>query len=329
LKHKALVLLSGGLDSTLAASIMLKQGIELEAVNFITPFCTCTRTKGCKYEAKRVAKELGIPLKVFSNFKEYIKVIKNPKYGYGRGINPCIDCRIFIFKKAKAYMKEANASFIITGEVLGQRPMSQHRRAMEIIDNESGLTGLVLRPLSAKLLKPTIPEEKGWVNREALLNISGRRRLPQIALAKELDINEYPCPAGGCLLTDPHFSKRMKDLLKYTKNPTLNDISLLKIGRHFRLNEELKVIVGRNERENKILSLLGRNDIILSVVNGKGAVVILKGKINQTSLLKSASIAAWYSDSKGISDIKVIGPCFEKVIKIAPIDKKGLEGLRI
>jgi len=331
LKHKALVLLSGGLDSSLCIPIMLQQGLELETINFITPFCTCTRTKGCRYEAKRIAEEIGLPLKIFNISKEYIAIIKKPKYGYGRGLNPCIDCRIFMFKKAKAYMEEANASFIVTGEVLGQRPMSQHRRAMEIIEQESGLIGLVLRPLSAKLLKPTIPEERGWVNREQLLSISGRSRKPQIALAKELHLNEYPCAAGGCLLTDPQFAKRMRDLLTYIKDPSLNDIQLLKVGRHFRLSEELKIIVGRNEEENKRLSALANDrDIKFVVVNGKGALVICRGKINSDSLLKSASIAAWYSDDKGKSGIKAIGSSSgEEVLKIAPIDEAELEKLRI
>jgi len=331
LKHKALVLLSGGLDSTLTVPIMLQQGIELEAINFITPFCTCTKTKGCRSEAKRVSQELGIPLKVFNISKEYIAILKNPKYGYGSGMNPCIDCRIFMFKKAKAYMEEAKADFIVTGEVLGQRPMSQHRSAMKIIEKESGLEGLVLRPLSAKLFEPTIPEERGWVNREQLLSIYGRSRKPQMALAKDLHINEYPCAAGGCLLTDPQFAKRMKDLLTYTKNPTLNDIHLLKLGRHFRLSEELKIIVGRNEEENKRLSILmSAPDIKIMVVNGKGALVICRGGVNRDLLLKAASITAKYSDDKGESGIRIIDSSGEEeVLKVAPIDEAELGKLRI
>lgn len=326
-KHKALVLLSGGLDSTLTIPIMLQQGIELEAINFVTPFCTCTRTKGCRNEAKRVSESFGISLKVFSNFKEYIEVIKNPKYGYGSGMNPCIDCRIFMFKKAKAYMEEVKADFIITGEVLGQRPMSQYRRAMKIIEEESGLAGLVLRPLSAKLLEPTLPEQRGWVNREYLLSISGRSRKPQISLAHSLQINEYPCAAGGCLLTDKQFAKRLKDLLTFTKNPTLNDIQLLKVGRHFRLSEKLKVIVGRNEEENKRLAILAEDeDIKLTVVNGKGPFVICRGIMTQDALLKSASIAAKYADDKGEVTLSVNK---EKIIKTGPIDDVELDRLRI
>lgn len=332
MKPKALVLLSGGLDSTLVVGIMLKEGVELEAINFTTPFCRCNRTKGCPYEAKRVTEGFGIPLKVFNNiFKEYIEVIKKPKYGYGKGINPCIDCRIFMFKKAKEYMVERGALFIITGEVLGQRPMSQHRQAMKIIERDSGLTGLVLRPLSAKLLKPTLPEENGWVNREHLLNISGRSRKPQMALAKDLQINDYPCPAGGCLLTDKLFAKRMKDLLKFNKEPSLNEIELLKIGRHFRLSDDLKVIVGRDCDENKKLTMLLKDgDIKIVVGNDKGPLVICRGAINQSYLLKAAAICARYSDDRGKSGIKISGNSDEeKILSIPFIDDRELERLRI
>ncbi len=331
MKPKALILLSGGLDSTLVAGTMLKQGVEVEAVNFLTPFCTCTRTKGCRYEAKRVAEEFGIPLRIFNVSLEYIEVVKNPKYGYGKGINPCIDCRIFMFKKAKEYMVEIGASFIATGEVLGQRPMSQHRRAMEIIERDSGLEGLVLRPLSAKLFEPTIPEEKGWVDREQLLDISGRSRKPQMALAKNLQINEYPCAAGGCLLTEPAFAGRMRDLFKFTPEPTMNDIQLLKVGRHFRLSDTLKIIVGRNEEENKrLLGLAKEKDIRLGGGNHKGPVTLIKGELAKDALLKAAAICARYSDDKGEKGIKIggISP-EEEVLTVSPMDETELEKLRI
>jgi tRNA U34 2-thiouridine synthase MnmA/TrmU len=331
MKPKALVLLSGGLDSTLVIGIMQQQGIEIEAVNFFTPFCTCTRTKGCRYEAKKVADTFGIPLRVFNVSKEYIDIIKAPKYGYGKGLNPCIDCRIFMFKKAKEYMKQTGAAFIVTGEVLGQRPMSQHRQAMKIIERDSGLERLVLRPLSAKLLQPTLPEEKGWVDREKLLDISGRSRRLQMALAKKLSINEYPCAAGGCLLTDIVFARKMKDLLKFTPKPTLNDIYLLKIGRHFRLSQNIKIIVGRNEEENKKLIILAEEkDITLVVSNLKGPVVLIKGEPDNEAILKSAAICARYSDDKGRSGIKVDGKlCTKRVLFVSQIDEIELEKLRI
>jgi len=248
---KALGLLSGGLDSTLAVKLLIDQGIEVIAFNMITPFCTCTR-KGCKHEAGKVAKQFGIPVKIIGVGEDYIEMIKNPKHGYGSNMNPCIDCRIFMFKKAKTYMEEIGAQFIFTGEVLGQRPMSQHRRAMKMIEKETELQGLILRPLSAKLLSPTIPETQKWVDREKLLDIQGRRRLPQIELAKKIGVKDYPCPGGGCRLTDPQFAKRLKEALDHGED-TIRDIQLLKYGRHIRLPSGAKAIVGRNEEENKLL----------------------------------------------------------------------------
>jgi tRNA U34 2-thiouridine synthase MnmA/TrmU len=243
---KAIVLLSGGLDSTLAARIVLSQGISLEALNFLTPFCTCTKRGESCLASQKAVKTLGIPLKVFNVSEEYLNVLKNPKYGYGSNMNPCIDCRIFMFKKAKDFMLESGASFIVTGEVLGQRPMSQRRNTMLLIEKEAGLDDLILRPLSAKFLPPTIPEREGWINRDKLLAIHGRSRKPQIKLAEDLGIRDYPCPAGGCLLTDPIFAKRVKDLMVHQIDFSLNDIHLLKIGRHYRLSPKLKLIIGRN-----------------------------------------------------------------------------------
>src|SRR3990170_2260758 len=212
---KAISLLSGGLDSTLAARVLLDQGIELEALNFLTVFCTCTNRGETCLASQKAVQGLGIPLKVFNVSNEYLGVVKHPKHGYGSNINPCIDCRVFMLKKAKQYMEETGASFIVTGEVLGQRPMSQRKDAMRLIEKEADLKGLVLRPLSAKFLPVTIPEKEGWVDREKLLNIQGRSRKPQMKLADDLGIRDYPCPAGGCLLTDPSFAKRMKDLIHY------------------------------------------------------------------------------------------------------------------
>ena len=185
---KAIALLSGGLDSTLAAKVVMDQGIKLEAINFLTVFCTCTNRGETCLASQKAVKSLGISLKVFNVSDEYLSVIKNPKHGYGSNMNPCIDCRIFMMKKAKAYMEEVGASFIITGEVLGQRPMSQRRDAMRLIDKESGVEGYILRPLSAKFLAVTIPEKEGWINRENLLGMEGRSRKPQIKLADQYGI---------------------------------------------------------------------------------------------------------------------------------------------
>jgi len=261
---KAVGLLSGGLDSTLAVKLMIDQGVEVHVLNFVTPFCTCTR-KGCKHEASRVAELFNVPVKIISAGKAYIEMIKNPKHGYGKNMNPCIDCRIFLFQKAKKYMEEIGARFIVTGEVLGQRPMSQHKKALNVIEKESETEGLVVRPLSAKLFPPTIPEEKKWIDREKLLSIQGRRRIPQMELAKEFGINDYPCPAGGCRLTDPGFAKRLREAFEHDED-TIKDIRLLRYGRHFRLESGAKVIVGRNEEENKILKgFQDENDIIMKL----------------------------------------------------------------
>ena len=191
----AIGLLSGGLDSTLAVKLMLNQDIEVMVLNFITPFCTCTK-KGCKHEASRIANEFGIVIKVIAAGDDYIKVVRNPKHGYGKNMNPCIDCRTFMLKKAKEYMEEIGASFLFTGEVLGQHPMSQRREAMTLIEKEAGLEGLILRPLSAQFLEPTIPEKEGLIDREKLLGIRGRLRKPQMELTEELGIKDYQCPAG-------------------------------------------------------------------------------------------------------------------------------------
>ncbi|MGA9388765.1 MAG: hypothetical protein WBV70_08085, partial [Candidatus Bathyarchaeia archaeon] len=197
-KTKALALLSGGLDSTLAVKLVLNQGVDVEAINFVSPFCLCGKG-GCG--AAEAARRFNIPLKTMSVGEDYLRVIRKPKFGYGKNMNPCIDCRIFMLKKAKKYAKETGAAFIFTGEVLDQRPMSQHKKTLDLIEEEAGLKGKILRPLSAKLLQETDLEKKGLVNRERLLDIEGRSRRKQIELAEKLGIRDYPCPAGGCLLT--------------------------------------------------------------------------------------------------------------------------------
>src|SRR4030066_1324323 len=190
---KAIALLSGGLDSTLAARVIMEQGVELEALNFMTVFCTCTNRGATCLASQKAVETLGIPLRVFNVSEEYLNVVRNPKHGYGSNMNPCIDCRIFMLKKAKVYMEESGGSFIITGEVLGQRPMSQRRDAMRLIEKEAGLEGLILRPLSAQFLPITLPEREGGIDRDKLLNIQGRSRKPQIKLAEQFGIQDYPC----------------------------------------------------------------------------------------------------------------------------------------
>lgn len=281
---KALGLLSGGLDSTLAAKLLIDQGIEVHAVNFTSPFCTCTpKSAGCASVLTAV-KQLGdIPLKRIALGDAYLDMVKSPKHGYGRGMNPCIDCRTMKIRKAAEYMREIGASFLFTGEVLGQRPMSQHRRAIDIINRDSGMAGFTLRPLSAQLFPPTVPEQNGWVDRNRLLAINGRSRKPQIALASQKGINDYRCPAGGCLLTDPNFAARLKDYFDHCSKPSCADIPLLKIGRHFRMDDGGKVIVARDAAEGEKLVGLRRPGVTVLVPVKFSAPVVMFTGANKTA----------------------------------------------
>ena len=254
---RAVGLLSGGLDSTLAAKVLIDQGIEVHAINFVSPFCNCTpKSMGCSAVEKAVEQLGNIPLKRMVLGDEYLEIVKSPRHGRGRGLNPCLDCRAMKIRKAAVHMREIGASFLFTGEVLGQRPMSQHRRAMVIIDNDSGVGDLTLRPLSAIHFPPTLPEREGWVDRTKLLGIEGRSRKMQIALAREKRINDFPCPGGGCLLTDNHFAEKLTDYFSHCGTPSVKDIPLLKIGRHFRNDNGGKTIVARDEREGLMIERL-------------------------------------------------------------------------
>ncbi len=331
---KAIALLSGGLDSTLSTKLILEQGVEVEAVNFLTLFCNCTpRGKTCLV-SKSAAAKLGIKLKVFEVSREYLEIVKNPKHGYGRNMNPCLDCRIFMFSRAGQYMRETGASFLITGEVLGERPMSQRREAMRIIEKESGLEGLILRPLSAKLLNPTIPEKEGLINREKLLAIKGRSRKPQIQLAAQLDINDYPCPAGGCLLTDPGFAGRIRDLKDHRPDFTLSDVQLLKIGRHFRLGPDTKLVVGRNEEENSRLENLAKDgDLRFYPSEAKGPMGIGRGVFGKDHILIVSRMIARYSDGNLGEELEI---AYDRIsenkiehIVASPMKEEELSILRI
>ncbi len=274
---KAIALLSGGLDSTLAIKLIKDQGIEVIALNFTSPFCTCTsKDSGCSAAAKS-ARDLGVPLKVVAKGMDYFKIVENPKFGYGSNMNPCIDCRIYIFKKAKELMIAEGASFLISGEVVGQRPMSQKKNILRLIEKEAGVEDILVRPLSAKILPPTLPERMGWVDREKLLGISGRGRKEQMEMAKEGNI-DYPCPAGGCLLTDKFIANRVRDLFRFKKDYTLDDIRLIKTGRHIRISERLKLIIARDEQEGKKLlnSFTPQNDLLISCIKPKGPIALIK-----------------------------------------------------
>jgi len=297
MQRKAIALLSGGLDSTLAVKVLLDQGIAVEALNFTSPFCTCTgKNSGCKSEAVRVAAEFNIPIKVMHKGTDYLEILRNPKHGYGKGMNPCVDCRIFLLKKAKEYMLESGADFVFTGEVLGQRPMSQRRDTMRIIEKESGLEGLLLRPLSAKHFPPTIPETEGWVDREKLLSMQGRSRKEQFELAAELDVKNYPCPAGGCLLTDPSFVGKVRDVFDHTEELNLRDFRLLKLGRHFRIGAKTKVILGRNDAENGLLEqAVQPGEATLRWNGGPSPLAALLGESSDELLARAAQLLLRYT----------------------------------
>jgi len=307
---KVLALLSGGLDSTLAIKVVQESAIiplEIEALHFSTIFCRCDGADGaCGSTAKSVAEKFHIPIRNINNTNLLLEAVRKPRHGYGSNVNPCIDCRINILRSAKDVMNQTGAGFIVTGEVLGQRPMSQHLRALKLIEKETGLEGFILRPLSAKLLDATIPEKNNWVDRDKLLAISGRSRKEQIGLADIFEIKDYPCPAGGCLLTDPGFAARMKDLMKHNPDFALNDVMLLQVGRHFRLNGNLKLVVGRNEQENKTISNLARpDDVFLETADYMGPVSLLRGAFNGDDIKLAGGITGRYADTNNAKEIKI------------------------
>lgn len=298
---KALALLSGGLDSTLAIKVSQKcalVALEIEALHFSTIFCRCDGKNGaCGSAARTAAENLNVSVHNINNTNSLIDAVRNPLYGYGSNVNPCIDCRINMLHSTREFMEKSGASFIITGEVLGQRPMSQHLRALMLIERETRLQGHILRPLSAGLLEPTVPEKNRWIDRGKLLAISGRSRKPQMSLANIFEIKDYPCPAGGCLLTDPAFALKMKDLLKYDPDFVINDVLLLQIGRHFRINENLKLVVGRNEIENQSISNLVRpGDLLVETADYVGPVALLRGEFNSDDIRLAGSIVGRYAD---------------------------------
>ena len=307
-KPIAVALLSGGLDSSLAVRMMIDQGIQVEAVAVKTPFCDFDCGKGCGHRVKEVADELGIKLKTVYFGENYLRMLKKPKHGYGSGMNPCIDCREMMYSAAKEHMNDIGADFLVTGEVLHQRPMSQNERALRIIEKETGMEGKVLRPLSAKHLPQTDAEKAGLVDRGRLGEIKGRSRKGQLQMASEYGIQEPPNAAGGCLLTDPAFSKRVEDAIDFAKDiPSLNDIELLKVGRHFRIDSNSKLVVGRNKEENDLISALAlESDLLFEVRNYVGPISLLRSNdCNETQIFEGARIALRYSDAPKSQDSHV------------------------
>lgn len=245
---KAIALFSGGLDSTLAMKLIIDQGIEVLAVNINTGFGS---TKDRLEHMQSMCSQVGAELKIIDIESEFLQdVLFDPKHGYGKNFNPCIDCHAKMFAVAKRVMEAEGASFLISGEVMGQRPMSQNKDALQTVLNESNCEGLLLRPLSAKALSPTIAEIEGWVDREKLEGITGRSRDRQLELVKEIGLENFESPGGGCLLTDENFAKKMFDFIKYDTFE-VRDIPVMKFGRHLRLPDGAKLVVGRNQEENK------------------------------------------------------------------------------
>jgi tRNA-uridine 2-sulfurtransferase len=325
---KAVSLLSGGLDSILATELIRRQGIEVITFNVKTPFGI--PKKDGSSEATQAADQLKVPLKILCVDQDYLRMLRKPKHGYGKNLNPCVDCKIFILKKAKKYAKEIGAAFLFTGEVLGERPMSQHGPALKVIAEESGLKGRLLRPLSAKLLPETIAEKKGLVDRKLLLSIQGRSRKPQFELAKEYGITTYPSPAGGCLLTCEEYSKKLRDLFENKKHLSMEDIVLLRVGRHFRLGKN-KIIVGRNEAENKFLTTSKmRGDFYFELSEVVGPTTLLQGPKTKVAIETAAKLTASYSDAKsGEVTVKFGREDLNKTITVALPQKSDVEKLRV
>jgi len=287
---RAIGLISGGLDSALAVFLMKRQGFEVIALRFSSPFW------GRDEQARRLAQELGVDYREIEVDESYLVMVQNPRYGYGENMNPCIDCKIWMLRRARDFMEEWGASLVFTGEVLGQRPKSQMKNTLRLIEKQSGLEGLLLRPLSAKLLPETLPEREGWVKRESLLDLSGRGRKRQLQLAEAWGVKFFSPPAGGCLLTEPNFSKRLQDFLLGGKNLDFREIKLLKIGRHFRLSPAFKLIVGRDEEENQELRefFTGGDGVLFFPEKGKGPLALGRGQGDPEILREAASLVAYY-----------------------------------
>jgi tRNA U34 2-thiouridine synthase MnmA/TrmU len=302
-KVKGIGLFSGGLDSSLACKVIAEQGIEVKGITFETPFFSAAR-------ARASARLIGLPLVVLNITEEHLRMLHAPRYGYGRNMNPCIDCHTLMLQIAGRRMEEEGADFLFTGEVLGQRPMSQGRQSLVLVAKNSGYPDRILRPLSARLLPETAPEREGKVDRSRLLDIQGRSRKLQMEMAARFGITSYPPPAGGCLLTDPLFTKRLRDLFTHDPGHGVRDIELLKIGRHFRLDEKTKAVVGRNAADNGAIERLAlAGDALLRVAQFPGpSVLIPGGGVPETRLL-AARLCARYSDAPKEREISV--QCFK------------------
>ncbi len=314
---KAVSLISGGLDSLLSTKLLLDQGIHVEGINFFTGFCVEGHTHAIRKQkndkqkrnnALWVAEQLGIKLHIVDVIEPYRDVLLNPKHGYGKNMNPCLDCKSFMVKKAHEWIQENDFDFIITGEVVGQRPMSQRKETMPIVQEESGAEDLLLRPLCAQHLPLTKPEIEGWVDREKLLDFSGRTRKPQMALAKQYGFEDYATPAGGCcFLTDKQYSDKLVDMWQSrgSREYQLDDLMMLKVGRHIRPNPRFKMIVAREEGEVKFLEGYRNQYANLYPVSCNGPLALIDGEPNQADLTLAAKILARYSQGRNEQQVDV------------------------
>jgi hypothetical protein len=300
-------LLSGGLDSALAVKLCLEQGLRITAVRFMTHFgCDAGGGGSCGHDVTGLARELGIPIKLCPLGEEYIERVRNPKFGRGANMNICIDCRVMMLAWAGEYRLAVGADFVLTGEVLNQRPMSQTRERFGLIDRECGLEGRVLRPLSARLLAPTIPEIEGLVDRSRLLGLHGRSRKPQLELAARWGITDYGQPAGGCLLTDPGYSHRLRELWDHDPAAGASDIMLLQVGRHFRLGPSVKAIVGRDEGENVTIEAYAEpGDALLGLADYVGPTTLVRGPCTEPELARAAALTVRYGDAPEGAEVTV------------------------
>jgi tRNA-specific 2-thiouridylase len=317
-KRRAVALISGGLDSMLAAQVMLEQGIHVEGLNFFTGFCVEGHThairKGHPDKPKRnnalwVAEQIGIKLHILDIVDEYKRVVLSPKHGYGAHLNPCLDCKEFMVSKALQWLREHEFDFIVTGEVLGQRPMSQRRDALPLVARHSGAEDLLLRPLCAKRLPSTLPERAGWVDRERLYDFSGRSRKPQMALAERFGLRDYAQPAGGCcFLTDASYAAKLADLWKSrgTRSYELDDIMLLKVGRHLRPRAHFKLIVAREEGENRFLEGYRHQFTHLVPLSHKGPITLVDGEADAADLELAARVAGRFSQGRDAAAVNFL-----------------------
>jgi tRNA-uridine 2-sulfurtransferase len=315
-KVRALGLCSGGLDSILSALVLQGQGIEVVWVSFETPFFSADK-------ARAAAAAHDIPLHVRDITPVYLEMIKAPRAGFGKNMNPCMDCHSLMFRLAGELMEELGCDFLFSGEVMGQRPMSQNRSALRYVEKHSQYDGLILRPLSAKCLPPTRMEELGLVDRERLLDLNGRTRKPQIALAEKLGVKDYPSPAGGCLLTDKGYSLRLRDLFDHRDSTSPRELHLLKYGRHMRLTPEVKIAVGRTQAENAALADLvdERKDLVLKTQGAPGPTAVMPGGGDEAVVLLAASICAGYSKASNDApaQVEVISGLTRRTVIVLPL----------